>query len=54
MGQNIIIFLTDWSEEDERGDVGERGERRLCHCSSVVGESGWEWVGEKATEMGFC
>jgi len=48
MEQNKIVnVLADWSEEDKWGEVGER---RLSHCSSVVGEGGWEWAGEEATE----
>jgi hypothetical protein len=39
MGQKIVITLTDWSGEDKQGEIGEEGEQRLSHCSSMVGES---------------
>jgi hypothetical protein len=39
MDQKIVITLTDWSEEDKQGEVGDEGEQRLSHCSSMVGDS---------------
>jgi hypothetical protein len=39
MSQKIVITLTDWSEKDKKGKVGEEGEQRLSHCSLMVGES---------------
>ena len=39
MGQEIVITLTDWSEEDKQGEVGEEREQRPSHCSLMVGES---------------
>jgi len=49
MGQKIVIVVTDLSEEDEWDEVGEGGEGKLNHFSSVVGEGWWEWAGEGAT-----
>jgi hypothetical protein len=39
MGQEIVITLTDWSEEDKQGEVGVEGEQRQNHSSSVVADS---------------
>jgi len=49
MGQKIVVIITDWSEEDEWDELGEEGEGKLSHCSSVVGEGGWERASEGAT-----
>ena len=46
------MVLMDWREEDAWDEVGEDGEQRLSHCSSMVGAGAWEWVGEEATGGG--
>jgi hypothetical protein len=39
MGQEVVITLTDWSEEDKQGKVGVEGEQRQSHSSTMVGDS---------------
>jgi hypothetical protein len=37
---------------DERGEVGEGGEWRMSHCSSMAGEGELQWAGDEATGGG--
>jgi len=40
MGQRIVILLTECHEENEQGEMGDAGERRLNHCPLMIGEGG--------------